>query len=111
MALRALHAVAPAAPAARRVGALAARAARAAPVKASPRSRQRARFCATRASATTPPLSEADDTEWRGSNAPLALLKRCDALADPGAHARAPAGLHTSQRTFRGAWHCHRSAR
>jgi hypothetical protein len=40
------------------------------------------RFAKTRAAAT---LSEEDDIEFRGSNAPLALLRRCDALADPGA--------------------------
>jgi hypothetical protein len=91
MAVRALRAVAPAAAATPRSCALAARVVRAASLKDSPRSRQRARFCTTRASATTPPLSEADDTEWRGSNAPLALLKRCDALADPG-EAATPSG-------------------
>ena len=94
MAVRAQRAVAPAAPATPRSCALAARVVRAASLKDSPRSRQRARFCPTpRASATTPPLSEADDTEWRGSNAPLALLKRCDALADPGEAATPSVGI------------------
>jgi len=38
-----------------------------------------------RAAASPRALSEADDADFRGANAPLTLLRRCDALADPGA--------------------------
>jgi hypothetical protein len=77
----ALRAAAPAAAFAPRATASSSRTAR----LAAPPPRQRARgvrFAKTRAAAT---LSEEDDIEFRGSNAPLALLRRCDALADPGA--------------------------